>query len=233
MSQLVDPRTLAQWTLGRLQTRFEEWATEVYDTTPHPSLGLAPHEVFTQGLLQSGFRTHRRIADDEIFRIWTMPTTRRGTALVHATTGIKINTIWYWADVFRQRVIERTRVPVRYDPFDVGVAYAYGPGQWVRCISEHYAQFQGRSEREIHLARAELRKRRQRHAQQSRLTAGHLATFLTSLEAEEVRPDQRRRDAERRASRPEPSAPPPPTTTDHRPPPADEDPLPLYCSHTS
>jgi hypothetical protein len=208
MTAAVDPRTLAQWTLGRFQTRLEEWATEVYDITPHPSLGMSPREAFTQGLLQGGFRTHRRITDDETFRIWTLPTTRRGTAMVHATTGVKINTIWYWADVFRQPAVERTRVPVRYDPFDAGVAYAYVQGQWVRCISEHYAQFQGRSEREIHLASAELRKRRQRHAHQSRLTAGHLASFLTSLEAEEVLADQRRRDAERRASQPETGTPP-------------------------
>jgi putative transposase len=144
-----------------------------------------------------------------------LPTTRRGTALVHATTGIKINTIWYWAEVFRQPAVERTHVPVRYDPFDAGIAYAYVQGQWVRCISEHYAQFQGRSEREIHLASAELRKRRQHHAHQSRLTAGHLARFLTSLEAEEVLHDQRRRDAERRDSQTEPAQVPARTEAPH------------------
>jgi transposase InsO family protein len=88
MTAAVDPRTLAQWTLGRLLTRFEEWATEVYDTTAHPALGLSPREAFTQGQLQSGFRTHRRIADDEPFRIGTLPTTRRGTAMVQPTTGV-------------------------------------------------------------------------------------------------------------------------------------------------
>lgn len=226
MTAAVDPRTHAQWTLGRLLARLEEWANEIYDTTPHPALGVSPRAAWTQGLLQSGFRTHRRIADDETFRIWTLPTTRRGTALVHATTGVKINTIWYWAEVFRHPTVERTRVPVRYDPFDAGVAYVQG--QWVQCISEYYAQFQGRSEREITLATAELRKRRQNHTQQAPLTAAHLATFLTSLEAEELLHDQRRRDAERRASQPDPPPPEPsakspapsrPTAPDPLPPP--------------
>jgi len=224
MTAAVDPRTLAQWTLGRLLTRFEEWATEVYDTTPHPALGLSPREAFTQGLLQSGFRTHRRIADDEMFRIGTLPTTRRGTAMVQATTGVKINSIWYWVDAFRQPGVERTRVPVRYDPFDAGVAYAYVQGQWVRCISEHYAQFQGRSEREIQLASAELRKRRQQHTQQSPISGGQLASFLSSLEAEELLHEQRRRDAERQASQPEAEVPEPPTT--EAPPRAPAPPLP-------
>ena len=219
MTAAVDPRTLAQWTLGRLLTRFEEWATEVYDTTPHPVLGLSPREAFTQGLLQSGFRTHRRITDDEPFRIGTLPTTRRGTAMVQPTTGVKINNIWYWADAFRQPGVERTRVPVRYDPFDAGVAYAYVQGQWVRCISEYYAQFQGRSEREIQLASAELRKRRQQHGQQSPISGGQLASFLTSLEAEELLHQQRRRDAERQGSQPESEAAVPPITeTPPRPP---------------
>jgi putative transposase len=219
MTAAVDPRTLAQWTLGRLLKRFEEWATEVYDTTAHPALGLSPREAFTQGLLQCGFRTHRRIADDEPFRIGTLPTTRRGTALVQATTGVKINSIWYWADVFRQPGVERTRVPVRYDPFDAGVAYAYVQGQWVRGISEYYAQFQGRSEREIQLASAEVRKRRQQHRQQSPVSGQQLASFLTSLEAEELLHQQRRRDAERQASQPETeSAAPPPSEAPPRPP---------------
>jgi hypothetical protein len=65
----------------------------------------------------------------------------------------------------------------------------------VRCISEHYARFAGRSEREVQLATLELRRRHQRHAQQFTLTARTLAEFLVSLEAEEVLLGQRRRDA--------------------------------------
>jgi hypothetical protein len=139
--------------------------------------------------------------------------------MVQPTTGVKINRIWYWADAFRQPGVERTRVPVRYDPFDAGVAYAYVQGQWVRCISEYYAQFQGRSEREIQLASAELRKRRQQHGQQSPISGGQLASFLSSLEAEELLHEQRRRDAERQDSQPEAEVPDPPTTeTPPRPP---------------
>jgi transposase InsO family protein len=227
MTAAVDPRTLAQWTLGRLLTRFEEWATAVYDTTAHPALGQSPREAFTQGLVQSGFRTHRRIADDEPFRMGTLPTTRRGTAMVQATTGVKINRIWYWADAFRQPDVERTRVPVRYDPFDAGVAYAYVQGQWVRCISEYYAQFQGRSEREIQLASAELRKRCQQHGQQSSISGGQLASFLASLEAEQLLHDQRRRDAERQASQPETETAAPPITEPPPRPPASPLPPPI------
>jgi hypothetical protein len=93
-------------------------------------------------------------------------------------------------------------VPVRFDPFDAGLAYAFVGGRWVRGISEYHAAFTGRSEREIQLATAELRRRRQRHGQQLRITARALADFLVSLEAEEVLLEQRLRDAEARDIRP-------------------------------
>src|SRR5439155_964875 len=70
---------------------------------------------------------------------------------------------------------------------------------WVRCISEHHARFAGRSEREIQLASAELRRRQQRHGQHLRITARQLADFLGSLEAEEAVLEQRLRDSESRS----------------------------------
>jgi hypothetical protein len=66
----------------------------------------------------------------------------------------------------------------------------------VECISELYAVFAGRSEREIQLTTAELKKRKQLHGQRFSITARKLADFLTSLEAEEVLLEQRLRDFE-------------------------------------
>jgi putative transposase len=94
--------------------------------------------------------------------------------------------------------VEKTQAPVRYDPFNAGIAYAFIKGHWVQCLSEHYAIFAGRSEREIQLATAELRKRNQLHGQQFTLTARKLADFLSSLEAEELLLEQRLRDTEAR-----------------------------------
>jgi len=125
----------------------------------------------------------------------TLPTTTRGTARPQRRLGVKIHHIYYWAEAFLDPELERTRLPVRFDPFDAGIAYAFVKGRWVRCISEHYARFTGRSEREIQLASAELRRRNQRHGQQLPLTARKLADFLVSVEAEEVLLEQRLRDA--------------------------------------
>lgn len=195
VNRTTDPKRSALWTLSSLYDKLCEWSYEVYDTLEHPSLGQTPRATFLAGQAQSGFRPSRHIHFDEEFRINTLPTTRRGTAKVQPSLGIKIHYIYYWSDAFRDPEVEKTSVPIRYDPFDVGVAYAHVKGRWVRCISTHYATFAGRSEREIRFATAELRRRYSRHAQQFALTTRQLADFLTSLEAEELLLQQRLQDS--------------------------------------
>ena len=68
-------------------------------------------------------------------------------------------------------------------------------GQWVECISQYYAEFQGRSEKELKLATSELRNR-YRNNKQSKISAKKLADFLSSIEAQEVLLEQRLHDAE-------------------------------------
>jgi len=196
VTQSVDPRGQACWTLGRLYTRLCEWAYEVYDTLEHPALGQSPREAFAAGMVQGGSRPHRLIQYDEGLQMLTLPTTDKGLSKVTPGRGVKIHYFYYWADAFLDPEVETTQVPVRFDPFDAGTAYAFVKGRWVRCVSEHYAQLAGHSERELWLATAELRRRRQRHAQQLGVTARRLADFLTSVEAEEILLEQQLRDEE-------------------------------------
>lgn len=199
VTQSVNPQGQACWTLGSLYARLCEWAYEVHDTLDHPALAQSPREAFVSGLGQSGTRPHRLIPYDETLRMLTLPTTIKGTAKVVPSQGVKIHYINYWAAAFLDAEVENTQVPVRFDPFDAGTAYAFVKGHWVRCLSEHYAQLAGRSERELMLATAELRRRHQRHAQQLAVTARKLADFLASVEAEEVLLAQRLRDTEAKA----------------------------------
>lgn len=198
VTKSVSPQEQACWTLGQFHTRLCEWAYEVYDTIEHPALGQTPQEAFSMGMVQGGQRPQRLIPYDETFRMLTLPTTRKGMAKIMPHLGIKINSLCYWSDALLNPEMEKTQVPVRYDPFDAGVAYAFIKGRWVQCFSEHYAIFVGRSEREIQLATIELRKRNQLHGQQFTITARKLADFLTSLEAEELLLEQRLKDVEAR-----------------------------------
>jgi hypothetical protein len=152
-------------------------------------------------MAQTGFRSHRLIPYDEEFRMMTLPTTTKGTALVFPGKGVKINHIHYWSGIFRSPTVENRRVPIRYDPYDAGVAYAYIGSRWVSCFSERYPAFRGRSEREMMLAAAEVRRRWRDHSRNLELTARKLADFVTSVEAEEVLLLQRLRDAEAKSMR--------------------------------
>jgi putative transposase len=197
----VDPKNHAVWTLESLHRRLCEWAYEFYDTTMHPALGQSPRDCFELGLERSGNRPHRHIQYDDEFRMMTLPTTSRGAALVDSGKGVKINQLHYWSAAFRDPTIERTRVPVRYDPYDAGTAYAYVANHWISCYSEHFSSFRGRSEREMMIATAELRKRSQDHSREFKVTARRLADFVASVETEESLLIQRLQDAAARRIR--------------------------------
>jgi hypothetical protein len=189
---------MATWPLGNLYDRICEYASEVYDTISHPALGESPRNTFIEGIARTGKRPHRYIPYDEDFLMWTLPTTPLGTAKMVAVRGVKIHHIYYWSDAFRDRQLEGTRLPIRYDPFDVGIAYAFVGKRWVRCYSEYYSVFHGRSEKELMIATKELRALRASHSQQFSVSAKKLADFLESVEAEEVMLMQRLRDTEGR-----------------------------------
>ena len=197
----VNPKNLAAWTFGALDARLREWAYEIYDTLDHPALGQSPREAFVQGQTRSGARIHRAVYPNEEFEMLTLPTTNRGVARVTPGRGVKINNIYYWCEAFRNGDVERSQVAVRYDPYDVGCAYAYVRNHWHRCHSEHYVQLQQRTERELQIAAAELRRRNQRHGKRLAITAHRLASFLSSVEADEVTLQQRLRDRETRRSK--------------------------------
>jgi hypothetical protein len=176
-----------------------EYAYEFYDTLDHPALGQSPREAFESVIAETGKRVHRNITYDRDFLIFTLPTTRKGTAKVTAGRGMKLNHLYYWSEHFRNPSWEAKQVPVRYDPFDIGTAFAFVDRQWVECHSEHYASLHGHSEREVHLASEELRKQRQNHSGQFAVTAKKLAEFLESVEQEEEVLVQRLSDLEARS----------------------------------
>lgn len=198
VTKKIQPREQAVWTLGDLYLYFCEWAYEVYDTAIHRTLGQSPREAFLAGQAMSGTRDHLKVLYQDDFRFLSLATTRKKVAKVEKGRGVKINYLYYWSDALLSRKVEETQVPVRYDPFDIGTAFVYVEGRWVKCQSEYYLQLHGHSERELHLASHELRKRYQNHAGESSITAKRLADFLAQASAHEEVLKQRQHDLEAR-----------------------------------
>jgi putative transposase len=192
----VDPKQLAVWTLGDLYTHLQYWTYEVYDHLYHASLGVPPVDVYNDGLILGGEREHLYMAYDEDFLMATRPSTSKGCALVQPGRGIKVNYIYYWNDAFLSCTVEKMSVPVRYDPFDMGVAYAYAEGRWVKCISQYYSIFAGRTEKEVLLAASEIKHLNKRTGVSSNLNAKRLADFIASVQEHETLLLQRLRDLE-------------------------------------
>jgi transposase InsO family protein len=192
----------AVWTLSALYTYLSSFLFEIYDTIEHPALGQTPRDAYIMGLKTTGARANRMVSYDQTFLMATFPSTQRGTARVMPGRGVKINGMHYWAEAFRDPSLENHDISIRYDPFDMGTAYAFVNSRWTECHSEHYAVLHGRSQKEIMFASKEVRRRSQLHSRgRFTLTARKLAEFLASAESEEERLVQQLRDSEGKSIR--------------------------------
>jgi transposase InsO family protein len=196
------PAGQAVWTLSALYTYLSSFLFEIYDTIEHPALGQTPRDAYIIGLKATGARANRMISYDQTFLMATFPSTQRGTARVMPGRGVKINGMHYWAEAFRDPSLENHDFSIRYDPFDMGTAYAFVNGRWTECHSEYYAVLHGRSQKEIMFASKEVRRRSQLHSRgRFTLTARKLAEFLASAENEEEHLVQQLRDSEGKSIR--------------------------------
>ncbi len=112
-----------------------------------------------------------------------------------------MNYLDYWCDEMRDKEVERTIVPVRYNPFDVTVGYARIGGRWRKCVCA-VDELAGCSERELQVITEELRKRNRLlyGREQVEITQKQLADFRRENAAKEVRLRQQRHDRETRAA---------------------------------
>lgn len=202
MTREVDPARQAVWTLDRFSACLSEWAYEVYDQMDHPALRQSPRAAFTQGMKLAGERLHRLIPYSEEFLMLTRPTTRTGRAQVSARLSITVNHLHYWNPGFQNPEVAGSSVPVRYEPYDMGVVYAWVSGQWLECFADDYAHVHGRSEREWHLILDEWRAERRQHgSRRVQIDGPLLARFLEQSAAEEQILRQQQRDFEEQSIR--------------------------------
>jgi transposase InsO family protein len=200
-TKATDPRRHAVWTLETLVEHMEQWAYEEYDTIPHPALhGQSPREAYKQSIERDGERLHKKIPYDKHFKKASYPSTRAREVIVHPGQGVRMNYLDYWCDEMLDSEVEKTKVRVRYDPFDVSVGYAYIDGKWRECKCP-LDEFVGCSERELHILSEELRMRKRvlYGREQVEITQKQLADFRRRTESKQALLQQQK-DRETRAS---------------------------------
>lgn len=194
------PANNAVWTFDAFKPRLEKFLYEIYDQIDHPALFESPRAAFERGIIEHGLRMVHFVAYDDSFMMMTRPTTPKGTALVVPSKGVKINNIFYWCDAFRSRVVEKTQVPVRYEPFNVGIAFAYVNRAWQMCRSpEFYHELNGLTECEMMRISTEIKQRCRLTNQKYQMTPKLLRNFLRETSDEELLLVMRKRDAEGRS----------------------------------
>jgi transposase InsO family protein len=192
VTKSVNPRGQAIWTLAALHEHLGAFLYEIYEAMPHVALGQSPQEAFDSGLARCGQRTHRLVAYNHEF----LMATTRGTAKVVPNRGVKVNHIFYWCEAFRHPDCHGKQVAVRFDPFDIGTAFAFLHKEWQTCHSEHYLMLRGHSERELMLATEEIKRIHHVQSGEYAIAGRRLADFLTSVESEEALLKQRLCDSE-------------------------------------
>ena len=191
----VDPELDAVWTYERLWVRLQEYLNTVYHRNEHSTLGQAPESAFLQGQKMFGVRPHTFFSYNETFIILTCPSTPIGSAKVQPQ-GVKINYIYYYCPAFLLPGVLYSRVEVRYDPVNFGIAYALIDGTWQKCFSDYYAIFENYTEKQIRIATNHLRLKAKLLGQKAVINAKTLANFLVSVEGEAVLGMQRLHDSE-------------------------------------
>jgi transposase InsO family protein len=198
----VDPKKLAVWTLPLLDDHLMAYFCEEYDTRMHVGLGCSPREEFQRGLEQFDL-PQPYIAYDERFLIDTLPTTKKGSAKVTPSRGIKVNEIFYQSPRLRRPELYGQQVEVRYDPFNMAHVYALVGKEWIVCYAPPaiYAKLKVCTEREVKIFSEERRQLTRAHGRGFRSRAKNLAERHILREESERVQQQRLRDAELRIIR--------------------------------
>jgi transposase InsO family protein len=195
MTKAVDPDRFAIWSFSELCDLIEEYLFEVYDNLKHRELLASPRTTFERSRTLSGHREIHVVPYNRNFVLATCPSPRKGTARVQGD-GVKINYLYYSSPGF-QAYLGRD-VEVRYDPGNLGVAYAFVSGEWVRLTCTRHAKLVwGLTERQLQAFTTEWRKQRS-DVEKERLTDSTLIQFLKKVYDQQTVLVARRQAAEER-----------------------------------
>jgi putative transposase len=183
VTQEVNPKNHAVWTLELLYENLNDWFYEIYDQRDHSSLDKTPRLTFLESQKVTGQREITLIKYDQTFRMLSLPSTRKGHAKFQPGVGFKINRFNYFAEALRSYPhLENKQIQVKFDPYNLGVAYAFLDKKWVTLTSEYYSVLAGKTEKQLKIATNEILKRNKISGKETDVTSKQLADFLSKAE---------------------------------------------------
>ncbi len=104
---------------------------EIYDSSPHTTLGMSPRAFEAACVAKHGGRVQAYVAYSTAFRVATMTSSRRAT--VSERSGVRAGNFDYWCEEFTAPGVPGTKVDVKIDDWDLSIAYAWVRDRWVAC----------------------------------------------------------------------------------------------------
>jgi putative transposase len=148
-----DPSVHAVWTPDAFEEVLAEFLHEIQPNTVHLGILERPADRLARSLTESGNRNHTHIPYDRVFYVGTLLTPDRQTRTVKGGT-VRFNHVDYTAPEMA-RVKSKTKLRIKYDPYDIAHIYAFIENEWIRLTSTHHL-IREFTERQIRLAHLEV-----------------------------------------------------------------------------
>jgi transposase InsO family protein len=196
LSSSHDPRKLAIWTLPELDASLSEYIFDTYCLISHSSLGSSPKRVFDNSILKTGVRATRVIQPTNALDLACLPETKNGPKRIHQGRGIKLFHEHYFHPRFSEPALINRKVPVKFDPFNLGHIYAQIEGEWLLCSCPKDSQFKWMSEKQLKITWTEYLGMFNGRGERNKSKSAQLGRFLLNVQERQRVMQQKQRDRE-------------------------------------
>jgi putative transposase len=164
MTSQTDPKRQAVWTLTAFCARLDEYLFDLFPNAPSASLGTTPRNAFERDMKRAPDRKDQFALPPEIQRVAFLPEVKNATRRVQPGRGIYVEGYYYWHESMAHPKIERTRIFVRYDPYELYTVFALINAEWVSCAAQHAPELRNVTERTRKIKAMARRRLRNTHA---------------------------------------------------------------------
>lgn len=200
LSESHNPRKLAVWTLQDFYPVLEEYLFEHIWNAPSRKLGTSPRAAFERDKLVAPDTPDRAFVSPETQELLFCPEVdRKGSRMVEPGRGVSLKGLRYWCSEMYDAHVERTEVPVRYDPYNETFVYVQIKGEWLRAEAKDPVRIRNCTKNTNWLGAIAARALRLLHPKRREASHGAILAKLGSkIETlEEVRIKERKDRADR------------------------------------
>jgi putative transposase len=201
MSKEVNPEGLAVWTFSELYDAIENYLFSMLWDAPSAAIGTTPRKAYKRDEARSPDRSSSFIITPELANVAFLPEVDGGTRVIQPGKGVYIEGFYYWSESMNHPGVNKTKVPVRFDPYDLYTVFAAIEGKWVKCTARRAPELRNITVRTRHLQCIAIRTLKNSHSLRREMTHGKALAISheKNREMEKVLVEKRRANAQRYA----------------------------------